>query len=118
MKSLTHRGDRTTLYRRRDEITDPLDCTLVAAETIPTTIHWLAPQDFDVERMSLKVNDSAALSISRTHPRGPAVLFADGQVFRLPPDIDENTLRAMITINGGEPIDRNHFSDRKILRGY
>lgn len=105
-------------YRRRDEIADPLDCTLVAAETIPKTIHWLQPVDFDVEAMSLKVNDSQALSISSTHPSGPAVFFADGGVFRLSQDIDQNTLRALITINGGEQIDRNHLIARHLLREY
>lgn len=71
-----------------------------------------------MEAMSFKVNDSRALSISSTHPRGPAVLFADGKVFRLSSDIDENTLRAMTTINGGEPIDRDHLIECKLLRGY
>ena len=105
-------------YRQRDEITDSLDCTLVAAETMSTTIHWLEPQDFDVEAMSFRINDSGTLSISSTHPRGPAVLFADGQVFRISADIDAETLRAMTTINGGETVDRNRLIDRNILREY
>jgi hypothetical protein len=105
-------------YRHRDEITDSLDCTLVAAETIPTTIHWLEPRDFDVESISFRINDSGAPSISSTHPRGPAVLFADGQVFRISPDIDANTVRAMTTINGGEAVDRNRLIDGNILREY
>jgi hypothetical protein len=105
-------------YRQSDEITDSLDCTLVAAETMPTTIHWLEPRDFDVESMSFRVNDPGARSISSTHSRGPAVLFADGQVFRISADVDAKTLRAMTTINGGEAVDRSSLIDRNILREY
>jgi len=103
-------------YRQRSEIADSLDCTLVAAETIPTTIHRLEPKDFDVELMSFRINDREARSISSAHPRGPAVLFADGQVFRISPGIDAKTLRAMTTINGAEDLDRKRLIDRKILR--
>lgn len=105
-------------YRQRDEITDSLDCTLIAAETMPTNIHWLEPKDFDVESMSFRINDPGTLSISSTHPRGPAVLFADGEVFRISADIDAKRLRALITINGGEAVDRNRLIDRNILREY
>ena len=105
-------------YRQRDEITDSLDCTLVAAETISKNIHWLEPKDFDVESMSFRINDPGNLSISSTHPRGPAVLFADGKVFRVSADIDEKTLRALTTIDGGEPIDRERLIDRDLLREY
>lgn len=105
-------------YRQRDEITDSLDCTLVAAETISKKIYWLEPKDFDVEPISFRINDPGNLSISSTHPRGPAVLFADGKVFRVSADIYEKTLRALTTIDGGEPIDRERLIDRDLLREY
>ncbi len=103
-------------YRRWEEITDPLECTLVAAETTPTSIHWLEPKDFDLQSMSFTINDPDALCISSTHPRGPAVLFADGRVYRMSISIDAETVQAMITINGGEEVDRNYLIDRGFLR--
>lgn len=105
-------------YRRRREITDPLECTLIAAETIPTTIHWHESKDFDVGTMSFVINDRDSLSVSSSHKRGPVVLFADGEVYRLSPTVDAETLRAMITINGGEALDRKDLIDRGLLRSY
>jgi len=105
-------------YRRISEITDPLECTLIAAETIPTTIQWIEPKDFDVQTMSFVINDADRLAVSSNHKRGPAVLFADGEVYRLSPTVDAETLRAMITINGGELLDRNDLIDRGLLNNY
>jgi hypothetical protein len=105
-------------YRRSREITDPLETTLIAAETIPTSIHWHEPKDFDVETMSFVINDPYRLAVSSSHKRGPAVLFADGEVYRLAPTVDAETLRAMVTINGGETLDRKDLIARGLLCGY
>jgi prepilin-type processing-associated H-X9-DG protein len=72
------------------------------------------PTDFLVDQISLTVNDGPN-SISSDHPRGPAVLFCDGSVYRLNPSIDRDTLKAMLTINGGEDVSRTKLLKNGLL---
>lgn len=95
-------------WRASFEIVDGLDSTIAIAETKRTDIHWLSPQDFFIDQMSLTVNDGPN-SISSDHPRGPAVLFCDGAIYRLKSAIDRDTLWAMLTINGGEKVSRDQL---------
>ncbi len=94
-------------FRKAEEIADDLETTISVAETRSRNIHWLEPLDFDATKMSFVVNDSVTPSISSDHPRGPAVLFCDGSVYRLAPRTDPQTVKAMVTINGGEELDRD-----------
>lgn len=96
-------------FRRSDEITDGLETTIAVAETRSRDIHWLEPVDFDATEMSFVVNDFAMPSISSDHPRGPAVLFCDGAVYRLSARTDPQIVEAMVTINGGEELDRGRL---------
>lgn len=100
-------------WRTLDEIVDGVDSTVAVAETLRTDVHWLSPNDLDTRSMSFTVNDGQN-SISSSHPRGPAVLFCDGTVYRLNPAIDPDTLKALITINGREDVSR----DRLVARGF
>ena len=73
--------------------------------------------------MSFKINDPDKPSISSEHTNFapfhrfwqkdiawfPNVLMGDGSRGRFPTDISEETLKALLTINGGEKIPR--FSD-------
>jgi len=95
-------------WRVSTEIVDGLETTISVAETKRTEIHWLSPKDFVFDQMSLVVNDGPN-SISSDHPRGPAVIFCDGAVYRLNPAIDRDTLLAMLTINGGEDLSRRRL---------
>lgn len=101
-------------WRTRSEIVDGLESTIAIAETRQTDVHWLSPVDLNVEAMSFTVNDGPN-SISSRHPRGPAVMFCDGAVFRLNPLIDSGTLKALVTINGGEEVSRDQLVDRGLL---
>ena len=101
-------------WRAIDEIVDGLDTTIAVVETARTDVHWLSPEDLNAATMSFTVNDGPN-SISSRHPRGPAVLFGDGAVYRLNPDIDPDTLRALITIDGAEDISRNRLVDAGLL---
>ncbi|MDM4019444.1 DUF1559 domain-containing protein [Roseiconus lacunae] len=100
-------------FGKPDDITDGLETTIAVAETRSRDIHWLEPVDFDATNMSFVVNDFGTLSISSDHPRGPAVLFGDGAVYRLSPRTDPQIVKAMVTIDGGEELDR----DRLVLDG-
>lgn len=116
-----HMGDETTFLmlvgedafggdggRNISDISDPLECTIAAAETSRRDIHWLRPTDFDVTNLSLTIN-AGINSISSDDPHGPLVLFADGAVYRLNPTIDAGTLRALITASGNEDVSRDRL---------
>ncbi|RCS54414.1 DUF1559 domain-containing protein [Bremerella cremea] len=92
---------------RWQEITDDPATTIAVAETASRSIHWLQPKDLDVETMSFQINDPKKPSISSHHPYGPHVLFFDGTVTQLSPDLPPEVLKAMITIDGGEKIVRD-----------
>lgn len=100
--------------RNKDELTDSLECTIAVAETARRDVHWLYPLDFDVDELSLRINDGPS-SISSRDPRGPLVLFADGGVYRLNPAIDVDTMKALITINGNEDVSRARLMERGVL---
>lgn len=90
-------------------IGDGIANTILIAES--TNIHalWSEPTDLDFDSMSFKVNDPTRASISSNHRIGPAVVFADGSVFRLDPKIPERIVKGLLTANGGERIDRDEI---------
>ena len=78
------------------------------AEIANSDILWTEPRDLDINQMSLTINDRTRPSISGRHPSGPAVVFADSiRVYRLDKSLRPETLRALITIAGGEPVKRD-----------
>jgi hypothetical protein len=101
--------------RRIGELTDGTENTIVAGESISMRIHWLEPKDMDVSKMSFRINDPNAMSISSRHANGPAVLFADCSVYRISPLTPEDYVRALITINGGESVTRQSLVDAGFL---
>jgi len=90
-------------------IGDGIANTLLIAESSNINAFWSQPLDLEFNQMSYKVNDSTRPSISSKHRVGPAVLFADGSVFRLDPNIPEYVLKGLLTANGGEKIDREEI---------
>ena len=97
------------------EITDGVDNTIIAGESISSAVHWLEPKDMDFSTMSFKINDSSKTSISSGHKNGPAVLFADCSVYRISPTTPEGSVLALITINGGESVTRQSLVDAGYL---
>ncbi|PQO30264.1 DUF1559 domain-containing protein [Bremerella cremea] len=90
-----------------EDITDDTATTIAVAEIDSHEIEWLEPQDFDVETMSMLLNDPEQTSLSSHHPTGVWVVFCDGSVDGLSPDLPPEVLRAMITVDGGEKIVRD-----------
>jgi prepilin-type processing-associated H-X9-DG protein len=87
------------------DISDGTPNTLMVVETDNVDIPWTSPIDLDVRSMSLQINDRKAPGISSQHPRGANVSYVDGTVRWLGEKIsDEEALRALITIAGGEGI--------------
>jgi hypothetical protein len=78
--------------------------TFLVVEMSNTTIHWTEPRDLDWNQMSFQIDDPSRPGISSEHPLGPNVLRVDGSVQRLDPSTPAATVRARLTINGGEVI--------------
>ncbi len=97
------------------DIRDGTSHTIIAAESLNTRIHWMEPRDLRIDEMSFVINDNSKPSISSRHSSGPAVLFADAKVYRISESIDPDTLKALLTISGGELVDRDHLIDDGLL---
>lgn len=87
------------------KVPDGLARTLMVTETTSVRIPWTAPIDLDIRTLSGRLDDPGRPSISARHPDGPYVVFGDGSVMQLRKDLAPSTLRALITINGGETIN-------------
>lgn len=91
------------LATRLSEVTDGLSNTILVVETCGAGIHWMEPRDLDVQQMTFTINGSPAEIASR-HPRGAEAAFADGHVSFLQQSASPQSLRAMATKAGGEPV--------------
>lgn len=101
-------GTQSTTF---DDFRDGRENTILFVEIANSNIHWMEPRDLNFDEMSFVVNDPKKPSISSPHPRGPAAVFADGiRAYPLGGSLRPQTLRALTTIAGGEPI----FKERLI----
>jgi Protein of unknown function (DUF1559) len=89
----------------RDEIGDGPSQTLLVVEVPDGRFRWLEPKDLEFDRMIFRINDSSQNGLG-SRLGGARVVSVDGSVRTLPDDFDPNTLRAMLTANGGERLPR------------
>jgi len=89
------------------DITDGLENTILLLEIDRSDIYRSEPRDLRIDDMSFVINDPSRPSVSSSHPDGVTVGFADGAVYRLDPSIRPETLRALLTIAGGEDVKRD-----------
>jgi hypothetical protein len=88
-------GDRGL---KRSEITDDPASTILVLEVAGSKIHWMEPRDPTL--------DEVLASGLRSHHLGFVhALFADGRVRKIRTDVSRETLKALLTINGGETLD-------------
>ncbi len=98
--------------RRLADVTDGPENTLVVVEVASAGIHWMEPRELDWKTMSFRLNDRTHPSVSSNHSAagssyaGPHVLSVDDRVTHLRENIPPETLRALLTIAGGERIER------------
>jgi len=98
--------------RKGEEITDELSNTLWLVEgTEELDINWMEPRDLTVQEL-LETNAHNAPSSGNTvHEAGWQGAFADGHVVFIDSFISPETLRGLVTVNGGEdvspPLARN-----------
>ena len=96
--------DQSTTF---EDITDGTSNTLLVVEISNSGIHWMEPRDLKIEEMPAVINPGEGRSqgISSMHPEGAQVLWADGSNRFLRNSLPTKTLRAMLTIAGGETLD-------------
>ncbi len=85
--------------RREQEITDAPATTILFVENHGASVHWLEPRDLHFQAMDLRVNSPQGIS---SQYLAPAVVMLDGSLRRLEDDLAADTLRALLTTNGGE----------------
>src|SRR5262249_26941179 len=84
-----------------DAVTDDRTATIVVVENRGAGGQWMEPRDLSFADMSFAVNAPNGVS---SKYNDPAVAMLDGMLYRLRKDLAPNTLRAMLTIRGGERI--------------
>jgi prepilin-type processing-associated H-X9-DG protein len=95
------------------DITDGLSDTTMVVESVGAGVSWLSPTDLDLRTMPLHVNREQNGGICSHHASGGAnVLMADGSVRTLPDHLSAEEVRAMITIDGREPVASEPFTVR------
>lgn len=87
------------------DMTDGPGNTIMLVEIADSDIHWMEPRDLSFDKMTFRTNDPLLPGIGSVHPRGAnIVLFEDGGMLRLDGSVRPQTVRALSTIAGGEPV--------------
>jgi prepilin-type processing-associated H-X9-DG protein len=89
---------------RNADVKDGLSNTILLTEAYNSGIHWMEPRDLHVTQMPMAINPQQGQGISSAHKGGAEVSFADGSVRFLESTLPSETLRAMLTITGGEKV--------------
>jgi prepilin-type processing-associated H-X9-DG protein len=84
--------------RKLSEITDDPASTILLLEVTGSGIHWMEPRDLTIDQV-------LASGLGSHHEGYVNALFADWSVRRIRTDVSRETLKALLTVNGGETID-------------
>jgi hypothetical protein len=90
------------------KIKDGSSNTILVVESHNTGIHWMEPRDLHTTQMPQSICPTQGQGICSLH--GPKrelaqVVFADGSVRALTNDTPPTTVRALLTIAGGEEVE-------------
>lgn len=97
-------GESTTKFA---DFKDGVENTILLVEVENSTIHWMEPRDLQFDSLVVAASSPDAPAVSSPHPRGPGVVFADEiTAYRLRQPLAAKTLRALLTIAGGEAVTR------------
>ena len=91
-----------------DQIKDSLTSTILVVENHGADVQWTEPRDLEFRKMNMEIEAESPSGISsRFQP--PAVVTTDWRVRTLEMELSPETLRALLTANGGEeiPVDSN-----------
>ena len=84
---------------RRVALADLDGDTILLVEVAHSGVHWMQPGDIDVDRLP----ESLAEGVDG---RGISVLFSDGAIWHLKPDVPLDELKKFFTIKGAKQFDR------------
>ncbi|MEX0675451.1 MAG: DUF1559 domain-containing protein [Pirellulales bacterium] len=87
------------------KISDGTANTIAVVETVRMNIAWLEPRDLTMDEAMQAIIPPAELGLATAHPGGANVLFSDGSVHFLDDSVAPQSIRALLTIAGGEEID-------------
>ena len=89
--------------RSKADIRDGAGKTIIAVEMADSGIPWMKPEDLHFDRMSFRCERWLRPGPRQQDQRRPGPA-GTGHVLELPDDFPPATLRAMLTIDGGEPV--------------
>lgn len=93
-------GDGT---RSRSDVRDGVANTILIVEMASSGTPWMKPDDLHFDRMTFGVNDGSGRGPG-SKISGARALLGTGRVVELGDGFSPSTLRAMLTIAGGEPV--------------
>ena len=94
---------------RPSQILDGPEQTLLVVEVENTAHEWTKPIDLEASKLNPQINAPTANAIGGNHRDGAAGVFANGESAWLPDDLSPTLLDAMLSPDGGEPVDPNDF---------
>jgi hypothetical protein len=86
------------------DVTDELDNTILIVENNGAEVHWMEPRDLLFSELDLRLGSPVGIS---TPYDMPAVVTVSKSVTRLQSTLKPETLRALLTIAGKEPLVRD-----------
>jgi hypothetical protein len=89
---------------RTSDMGDGPNRTILIAEVADSGINWTEPRDIAFDQMDFHINGTARNAISSCHRGNANVLMADCCVRSLRDTLPPETVRALLTIAGGEAI--------------
>lgn len=90
-----------------DDITDPHDQTIIVMSLQRSDILWHEPRDLSISEITRAPDNPDRILIRGRPFEGGYCAFVDSSIDWLPANIKYDTLVAMLTIAGGESIDKS-----------
>lgn len=92
-----------------DDVKDGLENTILLVEVVDSKQRWFEPGDLSFDEALRGINSKEGRCISSFHPGGAYVVFADGHLRFVSDKLSTETLKALLTIDGGETINEDDF---------
>lgn len=95
--------------RKLADITDGAANTIMIVEVADSDVHWAEPKDLNFDELDFKINSGKRPGISSHHRGGVNVIFCDGHQQFISAQMKPETIKALLTIDGGEKISDGEF---------